>query len=182
MRTQETPCETLTTCLSLRATTGELMLAATKSLSLRATTLWLRTTTRELILLFSSLSLRATTLSLRATTRELILLFRLLGPVRPTPGGFLFCLLCPGGLLPCATTLSLRVTMRSSKGALPLPMAGRRQRPNRTRARCLFTGGLQRRTTSLPVRNVLVVLLRRRRAYEGAHAPRRGASPPSPPI
>ena len=34
--------------------------------------------------------------------------------VRPTPDGFLSCLFYPGVLLPCATTLSLRVTMRSS--------------------------------------------------------------------
>ena len=53
-------------------------------------------------------------------------------------------LFCQGGMLPCAATfLSLRVTMRSNMVAVPLPMAGRWQRPNRTLARCLFTGELQ---------------------------------------
>jgi hypothetical protein len=75
-RDQMSPRESPNTCFSLRATTRELMLATTTSLSLRATTLLLRTTTRELILMLSSVSLRATT------------------PVRPTPGGFFFCLFC----------------------------------------------------------------------------------------
>ena len=162
-RGQMSPRESPNTCFSLRATTRELMLATTTSLSLRATTLLLRTTTRELILMLSSVSLRATT------------------PVRPTPGGFFFCLFCQGGLLTCATALSLRVTMRSNKDEVPLPMAGREQRPNRTRARCLFTGEVQRRTF-LPACNGIVVLLCRRRTCEGARAPRCGASPPSPPV
>ena len=136
----------------------ELLLTTTKNLSLRATTLSLRTTTRKLILIFSSLLLRATT------------------SVRPTPGGLFFCLFCQGGLLHCATTLSLRLTMRSNKDDVPLPMAGRGQCPNRTRARCLFTGEVQRRTF-LPARNVIVVLLHRQRTYEGARAPCCGASP-----
>jgi hypothetical protein len=88
-----------------------------------------------------------------------------------------------GGLLPCATTLSLRVTMRSNKDEVPLPWTGRWQRPNRTRARCLFKGKVQRRTFIRPARNVFVLLLRRRRrTYEVATAPRCGASPTSPPI
>ncbi len=76
---------------------------------------------------------------------------------------------------------ALRVTMRSTMDEVPLPMAGRGQCPNRTRARCLFTGELQRKM-SLPACNVLVVLLRRRCSYEEARAPCCGASPPSPPI
>ena len=160
-RGQISPSESPNTCLSLRAAIWELMLAATASSSLRATTLSLRTTTRELILMLSSLSLRVTT------------------SVRPTPGGFFFCLFCQGGLLPCVTTLSLRVTMRSNKDEVPLPMAGRGQCPNCTRARCLLMGEEQRRTF-LPAHNVHVVLLRRRGTYEGARAPRCGARPPSP--
>ena len=132
-------------------------------LSLRATTMSLRTATRELILMLSSLLLRATT------------------SVRPTPGRFFFCLFFQGGWLPCATTLSLRVTMRSNTNEVPLPMAGRGPRPNRTRARCLSTDEVQKRT-SLPARNVLVVVIGRRRTYEGARVPRCGASTPNPPI
>ena len=60
-RDQMSPRESLITCLSLRATTKELMLATTTSLLLRATLLSLRTTTRELLLMLSGLSLRATT-------------------------------------------------------------------------------------------------------------------------
>ena len=86
-----------------------------------------------------------------------------------------------GVLLPCSTTLLLPVSMRSNKDEVPLPMARKGQRPDRTRARCLFTGEVQRRTF-LPARNIFVVLLRRRRTYERARAPRFGASPPNPPL
>ncbi len=98
-------------------------------------------------------------------------------------GKVLFLPVLPGGLLPCATTSSLCVTLRSNMDEVPFPMAGRghRPNPNRTRARCLFMGELQR-GTSLPAPNVLVVLLRQRRTYEGARALRCGASPPSPSI
>ena len=93
----------------------------------------------------------------------------------------LFLPFCQGGLVPCPKTLSLRVKMRSNEEEVPLLMAGKRQLPNRTRARCLFMGELQRRTF-LPARNVFVTLLRQRCTHKGARAPRCGASPPSPPI
>ena len=150
-RDQMSPPESLIHCLSLRATTEESMLATTTRLTLRATTVASHDYTGADTAAF-----------------ELVTSFNNLGSTYS--GRVFFCLFSQGGLLPCATTLSLRVSMRSNKDEVPPPMAGKGQRPNRARARCLFTCEVQRRTF-LPARNVFVVVLRQQRTYEGARAP-----------
>ena len=107
------PRESPNTCLSLRATTGKLMLATITSScrSVRQPCRFVGQHTGAHTLLLSSLSLRATTPRFS---------------VQPTPRYswrfFLACFAKGGRLLPCATTLSLRVTMRSSMDEVPLPI------------------------------------------------------------
>ncbi len=85
-------------------------------------------------------------------------------------------------MLPYATTLSLRVTNEVEHGRGPTLDDWEGTAPETERALgFLFMGKVQRRMF-LPASNVFVVLLRRRSTYEGARAPRCGASPPSSPI
>jgi hypothetical protein len=78
----------------------------------------------------------------------------------------LFLPFLPRGAVALCNNLVTPCDMRSNTDNVPFPMTGRGQRPNRTRASCLFTGEVQR-GMSLPARNVLIILRRRRRTYEG---------------